>query len=85
MAIEAVVFILANVAAGLFNYWMSKGMVNELLQARVEDRNSTFSVVMIPYFCLTEFIPSIVFALTMNTFFKVLSRETEEIERMQEQ
>ena len=28
VAVEAVVFILANVGAGLFNYWMSKGMVN---------------------------------------------------------
>ena len=84
MAAEAVVFILANVAAGLFNYWMSKGMVNDLLTARVEDRNSTFSVVMIPYFCLTEFVPSIVFAQTMNIFYKVLSAETGEIERMRE-
>ena len=85
VAVEAIVFILANVAAGLFNYYMSKGMVHGLLEARVTDKNTLFSVIMIPYFCLTEFIPSIVFAQTMNIFYKVLNAETEEIERMEEQ
>ena len=83
--VEAVVFITANVLAGIFNYFMSKGFVNDLLLARVDDRMATFSIVMIPYFCITEFLPSLVFAHTMNIFYKVLSDETEEIERMNEQ
>ena len=82
VAIEAVVFITANVLAGIFNYFMSKGFVNALLEARVTDRMATFSIVMIPYFCVTEFLPSIVFAQTMNIFYKALSDETEEIERL---
>ena len=82
VAIEAIVFITANFIAGIFNYFMSKGIINDLLYARVDDRMATFSIIMIPYFCVTEFMPSIVFAQTMNIFHKVLSRETEEVERM---
>lgn len=62
VAVEAIVFILSNVAAGIFNYNMSKGTVDYLLEARATDGNVYFAVIMIPYFILTEFLPSIVFA-----------------------
>ena len=62
VAIEAIVFISANVIAGVFNYCMSKGIINDLLFARVDDRMPTFALIMIPYFCVTEFIPALVFA-----------------------
>ena len=55
-----------------------------MLFARVDDRMPTFALIMIPYFCVTEFIPALVFAQTMNIFYKVLSNETEELERMNE-
>ena len=46
----------------VYHYFMSKGIINDLLYARVDDRMATFSIIMIPYFCVTEFMPSIVFA-----------------------
>ena len=77
---EAVVFAFANTVAGFFNYYMSKNYVGDLLQERDSKSVAVYSSIMIPYFCVTEFIPAATFAHTMQVLARVLSGEVNEAE-----
>ena len=79
--IEAVVFTLSNIVAGFFNYFLSK---NNDLEQLIEQRDQStryaplFATIIIPYFVITEFLPSITFALTVDKLARVLSGEANE-------
>ena len=76
---ESIVFAFANIMAGFFNYYLSKDLIGNLLAERdVDHKTATYSSIMIPYFCITEFIPAMAFAYTMKTFSKVLNGEVNE-------
>ena len=77
---EALVFTFANTVAGTFNYYMSKNRIGDLLEERDTDHMAIYSSIMIPYFCITEFIPAITFAHTMKVLSRVLSGEVNEAE-----
>ena len=77
---EAIVFAFANTVAGFFNYYMSKNIIGDLLQERDSKSMAVYSSIMIPYFCITEFIPAATFAHTMNVLARVLSGEVNEAE-----
>ena len=77
---EAVVFAFANTVAGFFNYYMSKNIIGDLLQERDSKSMAVYSSIMIPYFCITEFIPAATFAHTMNVLARVLSGDVNEAE-----
>ena len=62
---EAVVFAFANTVAGFFNYYLSKDDIGSLLRERDTDHLAVYSSIMIPYFCITEFIPAATFGYTM--------------------
>lgn len=79
--IEALVFIISNALAGFFNYALSNGKIDLLLKDRGDKSHYVFSSIMIPYFCLTEFIPILVFAWTMKTLTKILSGEADAEDR----
>ena len=78
---EAIMFSVANTVAGFFNFYLSRNLLEVLLEDRDYDHMMVYSSVMIPYFIITEFLPSAVFAYTMQTFAKVLDGANEEEER----
>lgn len=65
--------IAANVIAGAFNLWLARGELNTLMYDRDNDNMFVFTVILVPYFAVTEFLPSIVIASTLTKFSKVLS------------
>ena len=69
---EAVVFAFANTIAGVFNYYLSKDEIGNLLKERDQENLMVYSSIMIPYFCVTEFIPAATFGYTMQVLSKVL-------------
>ena len=81
---EALTFSVANIVAGFFNYYLSKNLLETLLEDRDYNHNAIYSSIMIPYFIITEFLPSAVFGYTMQTFAKVLDGANEEDERREE-
>lgn len=80
---EAAVFFFACICAGLFNLWLAKGddgHVLNLILAEKEDSDTWDWKVadkLVPYFILTEYIPSVVFIYQVNTFSKCFTREDE--------
>lgn len=78
MLFEAIMFIVSNIAAGGFNFWLGKGEILTLISYQ-QQRSDTLrlSIILIPYFVLTEYIPSIVFAITIQSFDKAITREPE--------
>ena len=76
--LEAVVFIVSNVLAGIFNFWMGRGEVLNLIQYRDHQHLVLFSVILLPYFAVTEYVPAIVFASTVNKFSKVIVGENDD-------
>jgi len=79
--IEAIVFTVSNIFAGFFNYFLSK---NDDLQMLLSKRDTAsmfaplFATIVIPYFILTEFVPAITFAFTVDKLARVLSGEENE-------
>jgi hypothetical protein len=70
---ESIVLITANVVAGFFNVWLARSELSTLLYDRDNQKLTTFTAVMLPYFAITEFLPSIVIASTILKFSKIIS------------
>jgi len=70
---EAIVLIGGNIIAGCFNLWLARGELNTLMYDRDNDNMFVFTIILVPYFAVTEFLPSIVIASTLTKFSKVLS------------
>jgi hypothetical protein len=69
-------FIVSNIAAGGFNFWLGKGEIITLIGYQQNTEYTLrLAVILIPYFVLTEYIPSIVFVSTIRSFDKVINRE----------
>ena len=69
-------FIVSNIAAGGFNFWLGKGEIIKLIGYQQNTEYTLrLAVILIPYFVLTEYIPSIVFVSTIRSFDKVINRE----------
>ena len=67
---------MSNIAAGAFNFWLGKGEIITLVGYQTsQDSAFKLAVILIPYFVLTEYIPSIVFVYTIRSFHKVIYRE----------
>ena len=63
---EAIVFASANIIAGFFNYYLSKDLIGDLLYERdAEHGLQIYSSIIIPYFCISEFVPAFAFGYTM--------------------
>ena len=69
---EAIILIGANIIAGCFNIWMAQGELQRLLYDRDNQKLFTFTAIIVPYFAVTEFLPSIVVASTLSKFSKVV-------------
>jgi hypothetical protein len=76
--LEASVFIISNVLAGIFNFWMGRGEVLHLIEYRDNEHLFLFAIILLPYFAVTEFIPALVFASTVNKFSKVIVGENQD-------
>lgn len=62
---EALVFIVAMNVSGAFNYWMHKGGIKTLIKSDRDGGHSlVYGFVLLPLFCITEFLPSLAFAYT---------------------
>jgi hypothetical protein len=70
---EAIVLIISNVVAGFFNIWLARGELMTLMYDRDNHKLFTFTAILLPYFALTEFLPSIVIASTVLKFSKVMA------------
>jgi hypothetical protein len=70
---ESIILIFANIAAGCFNLWLARGEVLTLLYDRDNSEMFTFTIILVPYFAFTEFLPSIVIASTVLKFSKVIT------------
>lgn len=76
---EALVFAFSNTVAGVFNYLLSKNELGVLLQDRdLNHRQPVYAAAIIPYFCITEFIPAIAFGYTMQVLSRILSGDVNE-------
>jgi hypothetical protein len=79
---EAAVFFIGQVSTGLFNLWLSNGDVSNIL-ALINQESDTgttdwsVAIKLVPYFVLTEYIPSIVFIYYIGTFSKAFTGEDE--------
>jgi hypothetical protein len=89
---EAAVFFFAQVSAGLFNIWLAKGEDNGNVATLVNKErleNSLWDIdvaeYLVPFFILTEYIPSIVFIYQVDVFSKVFTREDEQAQEEQRQ
>lgn len=82
---EAVVLIGANVIAGFFNLWLARGGLDTLMYDRDNDELFIFTIILVPYFAVTEFLPSIVIASTLTKFSKVLTPMANEDARARQQ
>ena len=51
---------------------MGKGEIDKLLYDRDNHKLFTFTAIIVPYFAITEFLPSIVVASTLLKFSKVM-------------
>lgn len=71
--IEAIVTISATIIAGFFNLWMARGEIDRLMYDRYNDQIVEFTAILLPYFAVTEFLPSIVIANTLAKFSKALT------------
>ena len=67
---------MSNIGAGCFNYWLAKGGIGTLMVYRENHQlNLAFTMIIVPYFAFTEFVPSIIVASTISKFSKVLTPE----------
>lgn len=69
---ESIVLISANIIAGFFNLWMARGELDRLIYDRDNNHIVKFTAILVPYFAVTEFLPSIVIASTLTKFSKAL-------------
>ena len=84
--IEAIVFAFSNTVAGFFNYYLSKSELGPLLEDRdIEHKEPVYASAMIPYFCVTEFLPAIAFGYTIQVLSRVLSGDVNEENDRQQQ
>lgn len=61
---EAAVFLVSQVAAGLFNLWLSnndKAGIQVLIDDEANGNDLPVAFRLVPYFLLTEYIPAVVF------------------------
>lgn len=82
---EASVFFFAQVSAGLFNLWLSDGDKGNIMSLITDEANNSGSGdwgvadKLVPYFILTEYIPSIAFIYQVNTFSRAFTRDDERL------
>ncbi len=86
---EAAVFFISQMSAGFFNLWLANGDVSNILQLiNHESANGTtdwaVAMKLVPYFVLTEYIPSIVFVYYIGTYSKAFTGE-DEIQRVEQE
>jgi hypothetical protein len=62
-----IVFIVSNVLAGSVNFYLGSGGWQSVKDLK-ETRNSIWSILFVPYYILTEFLPSVVFAIVMEKY-----------------
>jgi hypothetical protein len=62
-----IVFIVSNVLAGGVNFYLGSGGWYPVKDLK-DNKNSIWSILFIPYYILTEFLPSIVFAVVMEKY-----------------
>ena len=68
-----VVFIAANILAGGLNFYLGSGGWNAVFDLK-RDNILLWSLMFIPYYIATEFIPSITFAIVMQKYGEEMSR-----------
>ena len=72
--LEGIVLISANIIAGIFNWWLADGEIITLLGDRDNGHIFVFTAILVPYFVVTEFLPSIVIARTLTKFSELLTQ-----------
>lgn len=79
---EAAVFFISQMCAGFFNLWLAKGSVaniEALINKESDSGTTDWSVAykLVPYFVLTEYIPSITFVYYIGIYSKAFTGEDE--------
>lgn len=70
--IEAGVFIGSMAVSGGFCYYLGSDGINTLVTAdRDGGRKAVYALVLMPVFCLTEFLPALAFAFTIKRWGKL--------------
>jgi hypothetical protein len=72
--LEGIVLISANIIAGIFNWWLADGEIITLLDDRDNGHIFVFTAILVPYFVVTEFLPSLVIARTLTKFAEILTQ-----------
>lgn len=70
---ESIVLISANMVSGVFNIWLARGELMTLMYDRDNKQLFVFTATIVPYFALTEFLPSLVIASTLARFSKIIA------------
>lgn len=61
------VFVIANVVAGSVNFYMGSGGYQGIMDMKVKNE-LMWSLIFVPFYILTEFLPAIVFAIVMEKY-----------------
>ena len=63
-----IVFILANVLAGSLNFYMGTGDGYAAIRDMKQHNEIMWSMVFIPFYIITEFVPACIFAVVMDKY-----------------
>jgi hypothetical protein len=74
---EAFVFIISNIIAGSFNFWITNNGYVLITLLNLDDTTPSYSfnTTLIAYVILTELVPSLTFVYTMSIFNEVIHGE----------
>lgn len=75
--VEALVFIISNIIAGSFNFWITNNgsVLITLLNLDDTTPSYSFNTILISYVTLTELLPSLTFVYTLSIFNEVMHGE----------
>jgi hypothetical protein len=62
-----IIFILANVMAASMNFYLGSGGVNGIMKIKL-DNVAVWTIIFVPYYLFTEYIPAIAFAIVMDKY-----------------
>lgn len=75
--VEAFVFIISNIIAGSFNFWITNNGSVLITLINLDDTTPSYSFnsILISYVTVTELLPSLTFVYTMSIFNEVMHGE----------
>ena len=72
-----ILFICANIIAGSMNFYLGSGKIDTVDELK-RDNVTVWSLIFVPFFVVTEYIPAIAFAFVMQKYSEIDERNENE-------